>query len=475
MDYIKGTDRKQILLIPEAVDDYITEDNPIRFIEAFVDSLSLVELGFKSANLQLTGRPPYHPTDLLKLYLYGYLNKIRSSRKLEKAAGNHLELLWLLKKLIPDYKTIANFRRSNKKAIRSVCREFTLLCKRENLFGGELVAIDGSKFLAVNASTKNFSRRKIKVILDEVNEKINRYLSDMDLQDERESGTKDFSAEQLKAKMANLTKKKEECEAFLKQLEETGEKQISLTDPDSRSMPVGQGTDVCYNLQSSVDQKHHLIAEHDVVNDVTDQEQLTRMAKRTKETLGVDKLDVVADKGYYDGDEVKKCEEANITVYTEKPDTSANKRKGLFSKDAFHYNKDKDVYVCPAKQELTFRFESNKDNRHVKYYVASNCRSCPMRSRCTTSKENKRITRWIHEDVLDRMRERVRNRPDIMKIRRELVEHPFGTLKRWWDQGFFLMKGLPNVRTEASLSVLAYNMRRAINILGVQRLIQAVS
>jgi len=434
----------------------------------------MVELGFKSANLQSTGRPPYHPSDLLKLYLYGYLHKIRTSRTLEKASGNHLELLWLLKKLVPDYKTIANFRRFNSKAIRSVCRQFTLLCKKENLFGGELVAIDGSKFLAVNASTKNFSRKKLKVILDEIDRKIDRYLSDMDLQDEKESGTKDFSSEQLKAKMKNIEKKKKECEALLQQLEETGEKQISLTDPDSRSMPMGQGTDVAYNLQSCVDEKNQLIVEHDVVNDVTDQNQLSRMAKKTKATLDVEKLEVVADRGYYDGDEIKKCEDANITVYTQKPNTSANRKLGLFVKDDFHYDSKNDEYICPAKERLKFRSMLNEQGRWTRYYVTPACRTCPLKSKCTRG-EQRRISRWVHEDVLDRMRERVRNRPDIMKIRRELVEHPFGTLKRWWDQGFFLTRGLGNVRTEASLSVLAYNMRRAINILGVQRLIQAVS
>lgn len=474
MDYIKGIDRGQILLIPEAVDDYIGQDNPIRFIEAFIDSLSMVELGFKSANLQLTGRPPYHPSDLLKLYLYGYLNKIRTSRKLEKAAGNHLELLWLLKKLAPDYKTIANFRRFNSKSIRSVCRQFTLLCKKENLFGGDLVAIDGSKFLAVNASTKNFSRRKLKNIIDEIDQKVGRYLSDMNLHDKRESGTKDFSSAQLKAKMENLEKKKKECEEFLKQLDETGEKQISLTDPDSRSMPMGQGTDVAYNLQSCVDQKNQLIVEHDVVNDVTDQNQLSRMAKKTKETLGTGKLEVVADRGYYDGDEIKKCEDENIIVYTVKPNTSANRKLGLFIKDAFHYDSKNDEYICPAKEKLKFRSMLNEDGRLTRYYVTPACRTCPLKPKCTRG-EQRRLSRWVHEEVLDRMRERVKARPDIMKIRRDLVEHPFGTLKRWWDQGFFLMRGLGNVKTEASLSVLAYNMRRAINILGVQRLIYALS
>jgi len=284
------------------------------------------------------------------------------------------------------------------------------------------------------------------------------------------------------------------CEEFLKQLEETGEKQISLTDPDSRSMPMGQGTDVAYNLQSCVDEKNQMIVEHDVVNDVTDQNQLSRMAKKTKATLEVEKLDVVADRGYYDGDEIKKCEDANITVYTQKPNTSANRKLGLFIKDAFRYDSKNDEYICPANKRLKFRSMLNEQGRWTRYYVTPACRTCPLKSKCTRG-EQRRISRWLHEDVLDRMRERVRNRPDIMKIRRELVEHPpsprlrrtspFEKTKRWpvrrsfnvggWDQGFFLTRGLGNVRTEASLSVLAYNMRRAINILGVQRLIQAVS
>jgi transposase len=475
VNHIQGIPRNQVVLFPEAVEDYIAADNPVRFLDAFVENMNLSKLGFKSALLHSTGRPPYHPADLLKLYLYGYLRKIRSSRKLEAEAQRNIELFWLLKKLSPDFKTIANFRRDNKDALVRVCREFTVVCSELNLYSAELVAIDGSKFYAVNATHKNFTARMLKRKIQELDERIKRYLRDMDEQDLKESGTKDVSAEELNKKIEFLKQRREQFSSLKQDMEDNGEMQRSITDPDSRSMVFGKGCDVGYNVQTAVDSKHHLVVDHDVTNDVTDQKQLSRMAIKAKQTLGVDQLNVVADMGYYDGDEVKTCEENNILVYTEKPNTSANRKKGLYSKDSFHYDSAKDVYICPAKQELTYRFDSTENDRHIRYYAASNCKSCSLRSRCNESQDNKRITRWIHEDVNERMRERVRKWPTIMKLRREIVEHPFGTLKRWWDQGFFLMRGLPNVRAEMSLSILAYNMTRAINIVGVKRLIEAVS
>jgi transposase len=439
MNHIQGVHRDQMILFPEAVEDYITADNPVRFLDAFVENLSLIELGFRSAMVQQTGRPPYHPADLLKLYLYGYLHKIRSSRKLEMESQRNLELLWLMKKLSPDFKTLATFRRDNREALVRLCREFTLVCRELNLFSGELVAIDGSKFKAVNSSDKNVTVRM------------------------------------LKKKIEILKQRRTNYDALKSGMEDKGELQRSLTDPDSRSMVFRKGCDVGYNVQSVVDSKHHMIVDHEVTNHPTDQNELYGMASKARETLQVDQLNVVADMGYYDGEQVKKCEDENILVYTEKPNTSANRKLGLFPKDAFTYIPEQDVYVCPAKQELTYRFDSVEQGRHIRYYAASKCKVCPLRARCNRSQDNKRITRWIHEGVLERMRERVRKWPTIMKLRRELVEHPFGTMKRWWDQGYFLMKGIENVKAEMSLTVFTYNLKRAIKILGVPRLIQAVS
>jgi transposase len=474
MNHIQGLAREQMVLFPEAIEDYISADNPVRFLEAFVENLSLLELGFKSVMLEATGRPPYHPADLLKLYLYGYLRKIRSSRKLEIESQRNLELMWLMKKLSPDFKTIASFRRDNREALVRLCREFTLVCKELNLFSGELVAIDGSKFKAVNSSDKNVTMRMLKKKIIELDQRIERYLKDMDDHDDHDGGTKDLTAEELNKKIDILKNRRTEYGQLKSEMENKGEMQRSLIDPDSRSMVFRKGCDVGYNVQTAVDSKHHLIVEHEVINRPTDQNELYGMALKTKETLQVDSLNVVADMGYYDGEQVKRCEEKNILVYTEKPNTSANRKLGLYPKDRFHYDKINDCYLCPAKQTLHYRSTIDEGGRLTRYYVTPACRRCPLRPKCTRGIE-RRITRWVHEDVLDRMRERVRNWPTIMKLRREIVEHPFGTMKRWWDQGYFLMKGLPNVKAEMALSVFSYNLTRAIKILGTQRLIEAVS
>jgi archaellum component FlaF (FlaF/FlaG flagellin family) len=382
--------------------------------------------------------------------------------------------MWLMKKLAPDYKTIADFRKHNSVALKKVCRNFTLLCKDQDLFGGELVAIDGSKFLAVNASSRNFTHKRLKRALQHIDQKVEQYLRDLDVHDQQESSGKKLTVEELKKKIQLLKEKKDLYESKEKELQQSGENQISLTDPDSRSMMTGVGTDVAYNVQTAVDSKHHLIVDHEMVNHPTDQNELYPLASKAKETLQVESLSVVADMGYYHGEHVKKCEDDNITVYTEKPETSANQKIGLFHKDVFVYDKQKDVYVCPAKQELRFRSMLDEDGRLTRYYVTPACRSCPLKPKCTRGVQ-RRISRWIHEDVLDRMRQRVREHPEMMKKRRCIVEHPFGTMKRWWDQGFFLMKGLPNVRGEMSLTVLAYNLKRAIKILGVPKLIAAIA
>ena len=473
MDFIQGSAREQILLLPESIDDFIVPENPVRFIEAFVDSLPVGRLGFKT--LPTTGRPPYNPADLLKLYLYGYLNSVRSSRRLEKECHRNLEVLWLLKKLAPDFKTIADFRRDNAAELQTVCRQFTLVCQEEELFGGELVAIDGSKFLAVNANPKNITHRRLKKWLGDIDEKIAQYFKDLEFYDGQEASThKSVSVNELKKKIANLHEKRHEYQLKKDELERSGEDQISLTDPDSRSMLVNGITDVAYNCQTAVDEKHHLIVDHEVINRPTDQNELHAMAVKAKETLAVDSLTVVADMGYYNGREIKKCEDDSITVFTAKPETSTNQKLGLFHKDLFVYNKQKDRYTCPAGKILAYKFTTDENGRLTRYYTTAGCGKCPLKVKCTRG-EQRKISRWEHEEVLDRMKERVRSNPGMMKKRRCIVEHPFGTMKRWMDQGFFLMRGLQNVRTEFSLTVFAYNLKRAIKVLGTQKLIAAVS
>jgi transposase len=477
MDYIEGSNRDQMTLFPQSLDEYVSDDNPVRFIDAFVENLDLMNLGFKHSVLNETGRPPYHPGVLLKLHIYGYLNRIRSSRRLEQESHRNVEVLWLTGKLMPDHKTIANFRRDNRQAIREVCRTFTRFCRELDLFGGELIAIDGSKFKAVNNKGRNFTDRKLKKAILDIEKKIDAYLDELDENDAMEPAEHKPSAGELKEKIQRLKERMEKYKGLKKKMEDSGETQISLTDPDSRSMPLAGGprTQVAYNVQISVDEKHKLIVDHEVTNDVTDRNLLSQIAKQANEALGVDEIDVLADMGYYDGQQVKECLEEDITPYIPKADTSANKKLGLFAKSDFNYDPEQDCYGCPAGQKLTFRFQTTEKDRDIKYYASSACSQCPIKAQCTRSKEGRRITRWVDEDLLDEMERRVRGNPDKMKLRKRLAEHPFGTIKHHWDQGHFLMRKLPNVGTEMSLSVLAYNLKRVIKILGVSRMIEALA
>ncbi len=474
MPHIQGADRHTVIQFPPILDDYITPDNPVRVIDAFVDQLDLQALGFARAVPARTGRPAYHPGDLLKLYVYGYLNRTRSSRLLEREAHRNVEVMWLLKRLTPDFKTIADFRKDNLAALRGVCREVTLLCKELELFGAELVAIDGSKFKAVNNRTRNFTPKKLERALAEIDAKITGYLAELDTQDVTEpAATKPIR--DLQAKLARLRERQQHYAAYQQELAASGATQLSLTDPDSRSMPVTQGTEVGYNVQVAVDAKHNLIVAHEVTNAVTDREQLGPLARQVQALLAVESVDVVTDVGYYHGAEVQACLESGITPYIAKPHTSRNQKAGLFTKADFVYELQQDTYHCPAGATLTYRFTSIEDGRPTRKYATAQCGACPIRAQCTRSpRDGRRISRWEDEHVLDAMAERVRDNPQIMKQRKAIVEHPFGTMKRAMNQGYFLMRGLRKVRTEMSLTVLAYNLKRVLNILGVERLLDVV-
>lgn len=479
MDYIRGVNREQVMLFPESVEDYITEDNPVRFIDAFVTSLDLAELGFTRAQPADTGRPAYDPADLLRLYIYGYLNRVRSSRMLERETKVNIEVMWLLGKLTPDFKTIADFRRDNWEALKRVCREFTLLCRKLELYGGELVAVDGSKFKAVNSRRRNFNEKRLTRAIKALDKKINEYLGSLDREDQAEAQKSEKpppKAAELRQKIETLQSRKAKYQVLKESLQKSGEKQVSLTDKDARSMVTHHNsTDVCYNVQTVVDEKHQLIVEHEVTNDPTDHAHLAEMALRAKETLGVEKLDLVADMGYYDGAEVKTCAEAGITTYIPKPITSVNQKRGLFTKQDFIYDEARDCYQCPQGEELTFRFETVELNRQIRYYATSKCLGCPIKAQCTTNKRGRRITRWVDEKLLEDMARRVRARPELMQRRQELSEPPFGTIKRAMNQGYFLMRGLSKVGAEMSLTVLSYNLKRVINIIGVNKMIEAVT
>ena len=476
MGYIEGEDRKQTVLFPEILEDYLREENPVRFIDVFIEGLDLSEMGFGRAVPKERGRPPYDPGDLLRLYVYGYLNRTRSSRQLEREAGRNVELMWLMRKLRPDFKTIADFRKDNPQALKKVCREFTLWCKRLELFGGELVAIDGSKFGAVNNPKRNFTENKLKRMIREIDGKIDQYLKDLDGRDKQEAGQRSLTAEQLKEKIERYQQRRAQYERLKSDLEQSGESQISLTDPESRSMRVGHGVEVSYNVQIVVDQKNKLLVEHEVINDVIDLGQLSAMAKKAKETLGVETLEVVADRGYYNGKEVKACEQSGITAYVPKSNPSSNLKRGLFTKEDFIYEPDKDCYRCPAGKELSYRYQTLEQGRPTRIYQISGCKSCGLRSKCSINKKGIRaIKRWEDEAILEAMARRIAENPEKVELRKCLAEHPFGTIKRAMNQGYFLMRGLTKVRAEMSLTILAYNLKRVINILGVRTMVEVVT
>lgn len=474
MRYIEGQSREQVLIFPEVIDDYVSKDNPVRFIDSFINMLDMIKLGFTHSITSKTGRKPYNPKDLLKLYIYGYLNQIRSSRKLERETHRNIEVIWLLKKLQPDFKTISDFRKDNSRALKKVFRQFVMLCKGWGLYGNELVAIDGSKFKANNHNSRCFTMKKIKKTLKEINEKIEFYLRELDESDEsEESNNGDIKLEsaKLQEKIDQLKETQEKYNQYEKMLRESGEKQISLTDPDSRMMKVkNSGHDVCFNIQAAIDSKHKLVADYDVTNECNDQNQLFNMSDKAKESLEVDELEVVADKGYFKREEIKKCADNNITCYVPQPRKSHNRKKGLFTDKDFVYDHEHDCYVCPAGKSLlpaTYRKE-----RDEKVYATRECVTCCLKSNCTKNKYGRRIYRWIHEDIIEEMAIRLQDNPDKIKARACIVEHPFGTIKQPMNQGYFLTRGFEGVKAELSLTMLVYNIKRVLNILGIEKLLE---
>ena len=475
MHYIPGADREQAVLFPEVIDDYIAADHPVRLLDAFVTGLDLVALGFAHAQTATTGRPPYDPGDLLRLYLYGYLNRVRSSRRLEAEAARNLEVIWLLRRLKPDFKTIADFRKDNGAALKGVCREFTLLARKLDLFGGELVAIDGSKFRAQNAKDRNFSAGKLRALIAEIDTKVAAYLTELETQDQAEAAVPPRpSATELQDKIAALRQRATKYQGHLARLEQGGESQVSLTDPDARLMSQGAGSVVAYNVQAAVDAKNKLIVTTEVTNRASDSGELGSLAIQAQETLEAKDLSAVADKGYYSGREILMCDSVGITAYVSKPLTSANTARGLFGKERFVYDPGRDVYVCPAQQELTYRFSTEEKARPIRYYRATACQSCPLKGQCTRNQANRTITRLAFEQIQEAMAVRVAAHPEIMRARKGIIEHCFGTLKRGWGFDHFLCRGLKKVGVEMSLAALAYNLKRAINLLGVPALLTAV-
>ena len=470
--FIQGEARHQTTLFPEALDDYITEENPIRVIDAFVDSIDLANLGFKTIPAD-TGRPAYHPSMMLKLFIYGYLNRIQSSRRLERETGRNVELMWLLERLSPDFKTIADFRKDNSKGIKNTCRIFIELCRQMNMFADTVVAIDGSKFKAVNSRGRNYTQKKLKNRLAQIDKSIEQYLKQIISADRLEAPTAKVKTERLEYKINKLKKEVVRLNKIEAQLEASPDKQISLTDPDARAMRSHTAGLIGYNVQTAVDIKHHLIVAHEVTNEGTDRSQLMNMAAQAKQATGHEQLSVVADRGYYNSIEIKACEDADIKTYLPKTQTSGNQAKGFFGKHDFIYNPKKDEYLCPGGEIASYRFSREEKGKIIRRYWASACPTCPIKSQCTTGK-NRRICRWEHEAVLDSVEERTEHEPERMAARRNTVEHPFGTIKSWMGYTHFQMKTLERVGTEMSLHVLAYNLKRVINILGAGALIEVM-
>ena len=473
--FIEGQSRSQTTLLPESLDEYIAEGNTIRFIDSFVNRLPLAELGFQRAEPAATGRPGYHPGVLLKLYVYGYMNRIQSSRRLERESHRNVELMWLTERLMPDFKTIADFRRDNKAAIGRVCVEFVGFCRELKLFSDALVAIDGSKFKAVNSRDKNFTRHSVKRRMQRLQAHINRYLSKLDAADAEEPELGEVTVKELKAKIASMEAQMDELKARQAEVEAHPDKQVSLTDPDARSMAkAGGGSVVGYNVQTAVDSETHLIVAHEVTNATTDRDQLSAIAGQAKEAMERTQLTVTADAGYYKGEEIVECQSNGINALVPKPDTSESKARGRYGKSDFHYDPKHDVYRCPAGEELTYRFDSQEKGKTLRVYMTYQCRTCPLRDKCTTGNA-RRIKRWEHEHRLEAAAAELKNHPEAMRLRKQIAEHPYGTIKHWMGQTHFLMKRLENVKTEMSLHVLAYNMKRAINLRGVPKLVAALT
>jgi len=470
--FIEGENRYQSTLFPESLEDYIAEDNAIRIVDAFVNKLDLKELGFDGAEPSDTGRPGYQPAVMLKIYIYGYLNRIHSSRRLERESQRNVELIWLTGRLMPCFKSIAAFRKDNRQAIRRVCLEFVGVCRELELFSATLVAIDGSKFKAVNSRDKNFTRRSVKLRIKKTQANIDRYLAKLDTADKEEPEIAEVTATELKQKITSMEAKMDELQGYEAEVEAHPDKQVSVTDPDSRSMKkAGGGSTVGYNVQTAVDSKHHLIAAHEVTNATSDRSQLASMAGKASEALGAKDLMVLADPGYYKGEEIVDCYEAGITALVPKVDTSGKRGKGQYTRSDFIYDAEKDEYVCPAKARLIYRFTTEDKGKQLRVYWTNQCGSCALKSQCTTGKE-RRLKRWEKEHILEKADALLKKNPDAMRQRKRLVEHPYGTIKHWMGSTHFLMKRLPNVQAEMSLHVLAYNLRRAINVLGTEKIME---
>lgn len=477
MGYIEGKDRDQQIMFPATVDEYVGENNEVRAVAAFVECLRLRDLGFVRSEPAVEGRPGYDPRVLLGIFIWGHLNGIRSSRRLERECSRNVELMWLTGLLRPDFKTLCRFRRDNTQALGQVLVQFRMLCEGAGLFGKEVVAIDGSKFKAVNSVDRNITQKKLENLIERERKAVGEYLAQLEEADEEEgSDPPEITAEELKDRIAKLEEKVRRNEDLLSEMRDKGESQRSLTDPDARLMKTAKGTAVCYNIQTAVDSKHKLIAEVEVTNEPSDQTLLPVMARKTKEGLGVNELTVLADGGYFSNAALKTCEDENITTYLPIRDSEDAARRGLFSKKLFKYDESRDLFVCPQGAQLTPTSKGVKKSHRSSWefllYTTKQCSSCPVRARCTSSKRGRKIRRWVHHAVLERLQARIQSDPEMLRRRKTLAEHPFGTIKIAMNHERLLLKGIAHVSTEIKLTVLSYNFKRALSVLGFDKMIE---
>lgn len=473
-EYVAGLNRDQTALFPETLEGYVDKENPVRFIDAFVDSLNMEALGFKHAVPSELGRPPYNPSDLLKLHVYGYLNQARSSRKLERECHRNLEVIWLMKKLTPDFKTIAEFRRENVRCVKGVFKEFVKLCMGLGLYGAQLVAIDGVKFKAVNSLENSYNRKTLTYRLKVIDEQVSKYVSEMEEEDRREEEGKSKHAQLLEEKVKKLLKNKDKYTEILAKLKGSGQNEVSLVDPDSRLMKNHGAIEPCYNSHVAVDDKNHLIVDYDVTNAASDKCQLSSIAKGAKEMLGAEHLDAVTDKGFFNSVEIKECVDNGITPYVPEQNRYGAgyvKKTGVptrdFASDRFVYDRKTDTFVCPVGKTLEFSHLDRAHEKWMKVYKSNSCFACEFfLTKCTRYKRGRTVWRWEHADVVEEMKERMEREPEKLAMRKKIVEHPFGTIKRAFNQGYLLLKGLRKVAGEVGFTMLAYNMRRVLNILG---------
>lgn len=472
MAHKSGICREQASLFPPSLDDFVAAEHPVRVIDAFVDSLDLAKLGFSKVVAEATGRPPYRPNDLLKLYVYGYLNQIRSSRRLEREARRNVEVLWLLRSLSPSFKTIADFRKDHAEGITNVCRAFMRFCRDLSLYGAEVVAIDGSKVEAAASRKKVITPKSLEKKAAALDRRIAEYLAAMDAADGDESAAEEPTPAEVAAALEALRERRDEVRQQAEMLAAEGLSQMVVGETEARLMRTARhGHQVAYNVQTAVDAKHGLIVVFEVTSDGNDQQQLAPMAKQAQQELGVETLTAVADTGYSTGEQGRQCEDAGITPIVPRPDTVNPAGKQFFSRDAFCYDPASDSWQCPAGETLALG-QVSQTEKQKKYWTTA-CSGCPLKARCTDAAKRV-ISRSFFEEDREAMHQRARNDPRWMNLRRETVEHPFGTIK--WMMGVprFLLRGIKKAKAEMALSVMGYNLKRAINILGVPALLTAL-